>query len=424
MLGVAVAALWALGLFVGPVAPASADDELDAALRRKVELERAVAVARQNTEYYKSVASQYQAAVNAANQRIAEYGAKQNAAQSEAEALSFEIKIAEEQLQLVSFQMGETRAMTDSLRAQQNEIARQLQRRKSLYADHLRTSYRQLQISPLEMLLSSTSLAEFAARVQSLIFVQRQDRQLASEIATLGARAAERAGDLSTKESEILGLQDQVARQHERLAGEKARYLDLVSQAQGAIGSQAALRGQASQNQTLAQRSQQAAANETAKLNKQLEEAEAAYEDLAARQAARSGLGAFNGSKVALWPIRGPLTSGYGPRWGGFHNGLDIASPMFTTIRAASAGIVTTVGRPYVASGATAVVVIIAHGSNFSTLYGHLDDRRWPPVTVGQRINAGEVIGYVGMTGWTTGPHLHFMTIVNGRAQNPIPYLP
>ena len=420
----ALAAFWVLAILVGPATPASADDELDAALRRKVELERAVAVARQNTEYYRSVASRYQAAVNAANLRIAEYGAKQSAAQSEAEALSFQIKIAEEQLQLVSFQMGETRAMTDSLRAQQNEIARQLQRRRSLYADHLRTSYRQLQISPLEMLLSSSSLAEFAARVQALIFVQRQDRQLASEITVLGTQAAERAGDLSIKESEIVGLQDQVARQHERLASEKARYLELVGQAQGAIGAQAQLRGQASQNQTQAQRNQQAAANETARLNKQLEEAEAAYEDLAARQAARSGLGAFNGAKVALWPIRGPLTSGYGPRWGGFHNGLDIASPMFTTIRAASAGIVTTVGRPYVASGDTAVVVIIAHGSNFSTLYGHLDDRRWPPVTVGQRVNAGDVVGYVGMTGWTTGPHLHFMTIVNGRAQNPIQYLP
>ena len=98
---------------------------------------------------------------------------------------------------------------------------------------------------------------------------------------------------------------------------------------------------------------------------------------------------------------------------------------MYTPIRAAAAGQVVTVGKPYLAYGDTATVVIIAHGNNFSTLYGHLDDRVHPPIVqVGQYVNAGQVIAYEGMTGWTTGPHLHFMTIVNGRAVDPLPYLP
>ena len=120
-----------------------------------------------------------------------------------------------------------------------------------------------------------------------------------------------------------------------------------------------------------------------------------------------------------------PITSPFGSRWGGFHNGIDIARPMYTPISAASSGQVVTVGKPYLAYGDTATVVIIAHGYNFSTLYGHLDDSvKPPPVRVGQMVNAGQIIGYVGMTGWTTGPHLHFMTIVNGRAVDPMPYLP
>ena len=98
---------------------------------------------------------------------------------------------------------------------------------------------------------------------------------------------------------------------------------------------------------------------------------------------------------------------------------------MYTPIVAAALGKVVTVGRPYLAYGDTAVVVIIAHGNNFSTLYGHLDDRfKPPPVHVGQTVTAGETIGFVGMTGFTTGPHLHFMTILDGRAVNPVSYLP
>ena len=97
---------------------------------------------------------------------------------------------------------------------------------------------------------------------------------------------------------------------------------------------------------------------------------------------------------------------------------------MYTPVVAPYPGVVTTVGRPYLAYGDTAVVVIIAHGNNFATLSGHLDDRHYPPVQVGQHVNAGQVIGYIGMTGFTTGPHDHFMTIMNGRAANPLLYLP
>lgn len=419
-----MAALTVLALITAFGGPASADEELNAALRRKVQLEQQVAVARETTERYKSITNQYQAAVNQANQRIDQLARQQRAAQSEAEGLGFEIRIAEEQLQLVALQLEETRELVASLKGQRAEIDRQLERRKALYAEHLVAAYRQSRISPLEMLLSSTSLAEFASRVQSFIFIQRADRQLQTDIGALASIVSDRTREVAGKELEIAGLQDQVITQRTRLAAEKARYEELMRQAGESIVTQSGLRQSAASNRNAAQQNQNAAANETARLNRLLEEAEAAYEDLAARQAARSGLGAFNGSKVAMWPLRGPITSNYGPRWGGFHNGMDIASPMYTPIRAVSSGLVTTVGRPYVASGDTAVVVIIAHGNNFSTLYGHLDDRRWPTVTVGQKVSVGDIIGYIGMTGWTSGPHLHFMTIANGRAQDPRPYLP
>jgi murein DD-endopeptidase MepM/ murein hydrolase activator NlpD len=414
-----------LALFLGQVIPASADDPLTDALKRKQELERAVAVSRANTERYKVAADQFQTAVNSSNAVIGDLQAKADAAQSQAEQLGYEIQIAEEQLQIASFQLDETNALVSSLKAQVDAENKELSQREDLYAKHLRTTYRQAQVSPLEMLLSSSSLSEFASRIQAMVIINRQDVQLANEIRTMRDETAANVGLTQDKAAELVGLQDQITQQRAALATQKARYDQLIKDAQNAIETQASARDQAAaaRNTQLGAAAQQN--QQTADLNKQLENAEAQYEQLAALAAAKSGLGAYVGGKLPIWPLRGVITSPFGARWGGFHNGLDIAAPMYSPIVAAASGRVTTVGKPYLAYGDTATVVIIAHGNNFSTLYGHLDDRAHPPIVqVGQFVSAGQVIAYEGMTGWTTGPHLHFMTIVNGRAVDPLPYLP
>jgi murein DD-endopeptidase MepM/ murein hydrolase activator NlpD len=421
----AIVVLAGLALFLGQVIPASADDPLTDALRRKQELERAVAVSRANTDRYKQAADQFQSAVNSSNAAISDLQAKANAAQSQAEQLGYEIQITEEQLQLVSFQLDETNALVSSLQSQVDAENQQLAQREDLYAKHLRTTYRQAQISPLEMLLSSQSLSDFASRIQAMVIINRQDVQLANEIKSMRDEAAANVGLTQEKAAEMVGLQDQITQQRAALAAQKARYDQLIKEAQDQIASAAAQRDAAAaeRNAQLGAAAQQNA--QTAALNRQLQDAEAQYEQLAALAAARSGLGVYTGGKLPLWPLHGVLTSPFGARWGGFHNGLDIAAPMYSPIVAAASGRVTTVGKPYLASGDTATVVIIAHGNNFSTLYGHLDDRVHPPIVqVGQYVNAGQVIAYEGMTGWTTGPHLHFMTILNGRAVDPLPYLP
>ena len=403
-----------------------ADDPLQQALKEKQDLERAVAQSRANVERYKDAAHQFQAAVDAANSRIADLAQQKDSAQNQADALAAEIQIREEQLALVAFQLNETKALADSLGAQAAEEQAQLAIREDLYAKHLRTTYRQAMISPLEMLLSSKSLTDFANRIQAMIFVNRQDKQLANDINTLRADTRAKLTDAASKTNEIVGLQKQIDDQKASLASQKAEYETLVSQMQANISQQADLRGGAANNRDSQLAAAAKANNETAVLNQKLETAEARYADLAAAAAGRSGLGAFNGSKLNVWPVTPHvLTSGFGARWGGFHNGLDMAAPMYTPIRAPAAGTVVTVGKPYLAYGDTATVVIIAHGFNFSTLSGHMDDTAHPPVVrVGQHVEAGEIIGYVGMTGWTTGPHDHFMVILNGRAVDPMPYMP
>ena len=421
----ALVVLAGFALFIGQVMPAAADDPLTDALRRKQELERAVAISRANTERYKQAANRFQAAVLDSNARIEDLQSKADDASSAAEQLGYEIQIAQEQLQLVSFQLDETKALVSSLKSQVEAQDRQLSQREELYAKHLRTTYRQAQVSPLEMLLSSRSLSDFASRIQAMVIINRQDVQLANEIRTMRAETSAAVALTEEKAAEMVGLQDQITQQRERLAAQKARYDQLIRDAQVAIAGQSAALNEAAQNRNQLLNAAARQNQETANLNKLLQDAEAQYEQLAALAAARSGLGAYTGGKLPLWPLRGVITSPFGARWGGFHNGLDIAAPMYSPIVAAAAGRVTTVGKPYLASGDTATVVIIAHGNNFSTLYGHLDDRVHPPVvSVGQSVSGGQRIAYEGMTGWTTGPHLHFMTIVNGRAVDPLPYLP
>jgi murein DD-endopeptidase MepM/ murein hydrolase activator NlpD len=115
-------------------------------------------------------------------------------------------------------------------------------------------------------------------------------------------------------------------------------------------------------------------------------------------------------------PVSGTVTSGFGPRWGRNHDGMDIAAPTGTPIRAVECGVVSFSG---VQSG-YGNMVCVRHSSRFETCYAHMSRQA---VSNGQRVEQGQVIGYVGCTGSCTGPHLHFETRVDGTARDPRPYL-
>jgi murein DD-endopeptidase MepM/ murein hydrolase activator NlpD len=117
-----------------------------------------------------------------------------------------------------------------------------------------------------------------------------------------------------------------------------------------------------------------------------------------------------------IWPARGPITSGFGMRWGRMHKGIDIGAPTGTPILAAKAGVVSYAG---VMSG-YGRVVIIDHGGGLSTLYAH---QSAIAVSRGQHVAQGQRVGSVGCTGHCTGPHLHFEVRINGAARNPRGFL-
>ena len=117
-----------------------------------------------------------------------------------------------------------------------------------------------------------------------------------------------------------------------------------------------------------------------------------------------------------IWPVSGPVVSGYGPRWGRIHEGVDIAVGFGTPIRAAAAGTVSYAGW----LGGYGNLVVVEHGGGIATAYAH-QQRIY--VSVGASVAQGQVLGEVGSTGNSTGPHLHFEVRVNGSAVDPLGYL-
>jgi murein DD-endopeptidase MepM/ murein hydrolase activator NlpD len=122
------------------------------------------------------------------------------------------------------------------------------------------------------------------------------------------------------------------------------------------------------------------------------------------------------------WPVDGRITSGFGKRIhpirGGndFHTGIDISTKPGTPIHASADGIITFSGW----SGANGNLVAIEHGFGYSTFYAHC---KKSVVNVGQVVKRGDVIAYVGSTGSSTGPHLHYEIWKEGKIMNPKPFI-
>ncbi len=118
-------------------------------------------------------------------------------------------------------------------------------------------------------------------------------------------------------------------------------------------------------------------------------------------------------------PLRGPLHSPFGDRWGRSHAGIDIAVLGTDQVRAARSGVVTAVGYLAGYSG-YGNVVRIRHGGGIATMYAHLAAAS---VRVGERVERGQPIAKAGCTGSCTGPHLHFEVRVRGRLVDPLRFL-
>jgi murein DD-endopeptidase MepM/ murein hydrolase activator NlpD len=139
--------------------------------------------------------------------------------------------------------------------------------------------------------------------------------------------------------------------------------------------------------------------------------------DILAAQAKSAVVSLGESAKGFIWPLNGRVTSGYGPRWGRMHTGIDIDGVSGQPIVASKAGRV--ILSSYYSGYGNAVIV--DHGGGVSTLYAHMSRFR---VSKGAIVEQGQILGEVGCTGSCTGDHLHFEVRINGDPVDPMPYLP
>ncbi|MBR5449127.1 MAG: peptidoglycan DD-metalloendopeptidase family protein, partial [Clostridia bacterium] len=163
--------------------------------------------------------------------------------------------------------------------------------------------------------------------------------------------------------------------------------------------------------------------------NAEMAETEREMNRLLEEMKKRNGTSYNYSQSGCIWPLpKKYIISSY---WGyrkdpftgkqAYHNGIDIATSGTSPEIYAIAGgeVVTAGGNAYTGYG---YYIIIDHGGGFQSLYGHMN--KWPSVSAGDMVKQGQLIGYVGTTGRSTGKHLHFTLYKNGKDVNPLSYLP
>lgn len=304
----------------------------------------------------------------------------------------------------------------------------ELAKRRALLAQRVRDAYDSDRTSLLESFLSGATFTDVLAEVSYFIDVGEQDQALATQIATDQATLAEIHQTVADTRTETNELRQETATQRRDLDRSRT---NLLAAKQKLEALEKKTRSElAKQKATFA-----AAAKNKADAKKALAKAEAAQKrlqnriaDLVRRRSAQGRIpSVYNGS--LRWPMGGTVTQGFGctgfgwePRVGRcahFHRGIDVVAPYGTPVRASGSGIVVYVGWNYADGYDPAWIVVIAHSSSLTTWYAHMRSVRPSGIRSGAVVRAGQIIGYEGNTGRSTGAHLHWAVMYKGSFSNP-----
>jgi murein DD-endopeptidase MepM/ murein hydrolase activator NlpD len=323
----------------------------------------------------------------------------------------------------------------------------ELEARETLLQDHLRSAYEQSQISILEIILHASNLDEATNQVSYLLTLSDQDKALADEIRQIREELLVKQGTLSEGRAALRVSRIAASEERHRLVERKAQLVELEQRA-------AKLKAAAEKKRAAQAAALNAALEAKGNVKQQIADNERAFEQAnqlvhrlvaeqraieEARRLAEKAARDQANQLSALgfrWPEVGTrVTQEWGPTsfameppytyhgvyYPHFHGGLDMVAGCGSPIVASKAGVVVASGQPLWPYD-PGFGVVIDHGGGIQTWYWHITTQI--VVRPGQVVNTGQIIGYEGTTGFSTGCHLHFATNVSGIWENPRAYLP
>jgi murein DD-endopeptidase MepM/ murein hydrolase activator NlpD len=254
------------------------------------------------------------------------------------------------------------------------------------------------------VILESDGFADMLERTEFMQRVSQQDLRIVDRVRTAKRESVETERKLDTLEQRQKEVTAIVARRHQEVVEVKDSLVDRREQFADV---------RATKHHALVSTREDRHALEGHLASLEKEQAK-----IAARLAGGGGSTGpvRQGSGRFIWPVNGTFTSPFGMRWGRLHAGIDIAVPVGAGLRAADSGTVAIAGW----TGGYGNYTCINHGGGISTCYGHQSSIA---VSVGSNVSQGQVIGYSGNTGNSTGPHLHFEVRINGQPVDPMGYL-
>ena len=319
--------------------------------------------------------------------------------------------------QRVQADLDAKRAELESLRTElRRERARLVRLRKRLDETRAQLRVRLVEIYKAEppdmvtVVLNSDGFTDLLERGEFIRRISDQDRKIVTIVGdakTDSTNSEKRLRQLEARQREVTAIvqtrRDEISEVRMQLVGTRVGYTRTKD------GKAAALSNVRADRENLEEHVDGLEAA-SQKIARQLSAVQGRYAgDLPVRRG--------NGSMV--WPVNGPMSSPFGPRWGRLHAGIDISAGEGTPIHAADSGrIVLMQGTG--ASGGYGNYTCVQHTATMSTCYAH--QSRFG-TSVGASVGQGQVIGYVGNTGNSFGAHLHFEVRINGSPVNPMGYL-
>jgi len=265
--------------------------------------------------------------------------------------------------------------------------------------------YETADTSELDVILQSNSLSDLIEQIDYFHTIGDADKQLADHLQVLSNQMRVARMITAATKSDVADATAVLARETER---QRAARDALVVR-------QNALAAARSNQRTLLASVRATREKDEEDLVKMQAASAAIAAQIRAHQSSSGSSGNGTSSSGLIWPVNGPITSGFGWRWGRMHEGIDIGVPCGTPIHAAASGTVIYSGW----MDGYGNFVVIDHGNGLATAYGHQS----AIYVSGGSVSQGQSIGAVGSTGNSTGCHLHFEVRVNGNPVDPLGYL-